>query len=278
VTAKDPALIGYFLMNEPTWGFAAQCPALGMLQNTAECQARRQLAEWLHERYTDDAGLSAAWKSPVTLAAVSQGLWNRPVTAEMTKDLETFSEIMVEKFFGTLTDACRKADPVHMNLGARYYTVPPWWAIKGMKWFDVFSVNGYETRVRRELAELSRTLAMPVMIGEWHFGSLDVGLPGSGIGHVRTQADRGKAYRIYLEDAAAQPWCVGAHWFTLYDESALGRFDGENWQIGFYDVCHRPYEPLCGAARLAHEAVYKVALSEIAPYADEPEYLPKLFL
>ncbi len=43
------------------------------------------------------------------------------------------------------------------------------------------------------------------------------------LGHLRNQAERAKAYRVYIEDAAANPYCVGAHWFTLYDESALGR-------------------------------------------------------
>ena len=125
---------------------------------------------------------------------------------------------------------------------------------------------------------MSERVKAPVMIGEWHFGALDVGLPASGIGHVRDQAARGQAYRIYLEDAAAKPWCVGVHWFTLYDESALGRFDGENWNIGFLDVCNRPYEELCKAARASHERMYEVAMGRVEPYDEEPEYLPMLFL
>ena len=59
--------------------------------------------------------------------------------------------------------------------------------------------------------KICRVVDRPLMIGEWHFGALDVGLPSTGIGHVPTQADRGKAYRVYLEDAAAKPWCVGVH-------------------------------------------------------------------
>ena len=105
-----------------------------------------------------------------------------------------------------------------------------------------------------------------------------MGLPGSGIGHVRDQEDRGRAYRVYTEDAASKSYCVGVHYFTLYDESAIGRFDGENWNIGFLDVCNRPYEPLAKAARATHERLYQVATGEIAPYSIEPEYLPKLFL
>ncbi len=279
VTKNDPAFLGYFLMNEPTWGFAGQCPAEGMLQNGPPgCHARKELAEWLRERHGNDEAIGRIWGRTVTQAAIRDGGWSGTLSPAARKDLEAFSEIMTERYFDGLTQACRKVDPKHMNLGIRYFTVPPWWALKGMKAFDVFSVNGYDLTIRPELGELSKKLSAPVMVGEWHFGALDAGLPASGIGHVKHQADRGRAYRRYLEDAAAKPWCVGVHWFTLYDESALGRFDGENWNIGFFDVCHRPYQPLCDAARVAHERMYEIAAGLPAPTTDAPEYLPKLFL
>jgi hypothetical protein len=148
-----------------------------------------------------------------------------------------------------------------------------------MKTFDVFSMNCYESRVRAgDMAQIAELLKMPVLVGEWHFGALDAGLPASGIGRVRTQADRGRAYRVYLEDAASRPWSVGVHYFIMYDQSALGRFDGECYNIGFFDVCNRPYDPLCDAARTSHERLYAVASGATAPFADAPEYLPKLFL
>jgi hypothetical protein len=277
-TRDDPALLGYFLMNEPTWGFADESPAAGMLFNTPSCAARLALREFLEERHTDDAGLSAAWEMKVTLGEVAEGEWLHPLTAAARADLETFSTTMVRRLFEGLSSACRRADPNHLNLGARYYRVPPQWALDGMRCFDVFSVNCYQPRVRPELGELSESLDLPVMVGEWHFGALDVGLPASGIGHVRDQHARGQAYRVYLEDAAAKPWCVGVHWFTLYDQSALGRFDGENYNIGFLDVCNRVYEELAEAARASHERLYSVAAGEVEPYGEEPEYLPLLFM
>lgn len=278
-TAEDPAMIGYFLMNEPTWGFAAETPAAGMLFNTSECAARVALYDWLRQKYGDDNAFSAAWEMSVMLEAVKEGIWRIPLTAAAQADLAAFSEIMVEMLFKGLSDACKRVDPNHLNLGVRYYTVPPWWAVNGMRHFDLFSMNCYQERVPAgQTQEISQSLNMPVMIGEWHFGALDVGLPGSGIGHVRDQAARGQAFRVYVENAAALPWCVGVHYFTLYDESALGRFDGENWNIGFFDVCNRPYEPLAQAARLTHERLYPVAAGQIAPYNEAPEYLPRLFL
>jgi len=70
---------------------------------------------------------------------------------------------------------------------------------------------------------------------------------------------------------------VGVHYFTLYDQSTIGRSDGENYQIGFLDVCNRPYKPLAEAARASHERMYQVAVGEAEPYDDEPKYLPLLF-
>jgi hypothetical protein len=275
----DPAFIGYFLMNEPTWGFASDCPAEGMLFNTPGCFSRRALADFLKERHNTDAALSAAWGMNVSLSALAEGEWHQPLTAAARTDLEDFSEEMVERFFGGLSKACRAVDPHHLNLGIRYYTIPPHWALKGMRCFDVFSMNCYKERLpAEEMAGISAMLQQPIMIGEWHFGALDAGLPASGIGHVPTQADRGLAYRFYLEDAAAQPWCVGVHYFTLYDQNAIGRFDGENYNIGFLDICNRPYQELASAARLSHERMYTVAEGSTLPFAGAPQYLPLLFM
>jgi hypothetical protein len=267
-------------MNEPTWGFALQTPAEGMLFNTQACHSRRALADWLRERYGDDAGLARAWGIPTaTLAGAGAGIWDTPLTEPARADLADFSAILVERFFGGLSAACHAVDPNHLNLGVRYYTVPPAWALGGMRQFDVFSMNCYKQRLpQAEMEKIHTLLGLPIMIGEWHFGALDAGLPASGIGHARDQHGRGQAYRVYLEDAAAKPWCVGVHYFILYDQSALGRFDGENYNIGFVDVCNRPYEPLAAAARASHERMYSVAAGELPPYADAPEYMPLLFL
>ena len=181
-----------------------------------------------------------------------------------------FVSLMLALFLGT-------ASLPHILI--RYYTVPPRWALAGMRYFDVFSMNCYRKRLpAQEMSQISEKLGKPILIGEWHFGALDAGLPASGIGHVTDQTGRGKAFRLYLEEAAAKPWCVGVHYFNIYDQSAIGRFDGENYNIGFLDVCNRPYEPLAQAARLSHERLYEIADGKLKPFDDEPEYLPLLFM
>jgi hypothetical protein len=276
-TRDDPALIGYFLMNEPELGFASETAAAGMMFNTETCHTRTAFADFLRDKYGSDQALTAVWGVPVSLQAVAAGRWTQPPSAAMEADLQAFSTIMVERFFGVLSQACRAVDPHHLNLGARYYTIPPEWALYGMRHFDVFSVNCYDERVKDSLGTVSQQLQRPVLIGEWHFGALDVGLPASGIGRVHDQKARGQAIRVYIEDAAAKSWCVGVHYFTLYDQSALGRFDGENYNIGFIDTCHRPYTALAEAARETHARLYAVAAGQVTPFDEAPVYLAKLF-
>jgi hypothetical protein len=278
-TNNDPTLIGYFMMNEPEWGFSNELPAVGMLLNTPVSHTRVALSEFLKQRYVNSRALSAAWDISVSFDEVAAGQWKWPLNAKAKIDLEAFSEVMVERFFMTLQNACKRIDKNHLNLGIRYQGVPPKWALKGMASFDVFSMNSYSEKIpTHTVKEIHEKLNMPTMLGEFHFGALDVGLPASGIGHVKNQTDRGRAYRIYVEDAAASPYCVGVHWFTLYDQSALGRFDGENYNIGFFDICNRPYESLCQTARKSHELIYMIAAGKQEQYSDAPDYLPKLFL
>ena len=275
-TCDDPALIGYFLMNEPNWGFTEMTPAEGMLRNYPAGPARAALAARLTEKYGDDGRFAQAWGGGVKLTDLAAGLWTRPITSEAAEaDLAEFSSVMVEMLFGGLSAACRAVDPNHMNLGARYYKVPPEWAIAGMKTFDVFSINCYKDHFPAELIdELHAAVGVPVLIGEWHFGALDVGLPGAALRRVPDQAARGEAYRVFAEAALACGNCVGAHYFTLYEERASGRFDGENWNIGLMDVCHRPYEPLVAATAETGRRMYALACGQVEPYQADVNYLP----
>ena len=188
----DPALIGYFLMNEPNWGFANETPAAGMLAHHALLRHTSRAGQFLRRRY-DDAAFQSAWGIAAPLSAVAEGTWRHPLNERATRDLEEFSTIMIERFFGTLSRACKTVDSDHLNLGMRYYTVPPSWAMAGMLgMFDVFSINCYRQQVPPEsVAEIAAGLGIPVLVGEWHFGALDVGLPGSGIGRVADQDARG---------------------------------------------------------------------------------------
>lgn len=88
---------------------------------------------------------------------------------------------------------------------------------------DVVSFNIYEeTPSGRTADELATELDFPVVIGEFHFGSLDRGMFDLGLRRAKDQADRAEKYAAYIRQAAVAPWCVGAHWFQYLDQALVG--------------------------------------------------------
>lgn len=276
--AEDPRLIGYFIGNEPQWSHTDEPPAAAALYETETCATRRQLRETLRRQYESDQELRNEWGMEVSFNDIARGTWDEPLSDEARRDLARFSESLVNRLCATLKTACETAVPDHLNLGIRYPGPPPEWAEISLAHFDVFTVNWYDEHLPDEpFASLSSTYDVPVLVGEFHAGALDVGLPSPGLHHVPDQSARGDAYRNYVEDAASKPWCIGCHYFSLYDESWLGRFDGENFNCGLYDVCHRQYEELGDAVRRTNDRIYKIARSDAEPVDRDIEVLPDLY-
>jgi hypothetical protein len=279
---NDPYLIGYFLANEPLWAFGDNVIASEMLATSQPSVSRRELAAWLRGKYKNDvAELSAAWKhrfnsfeSLETLAILDAA----SLSAIAEADLREFSGILVDEYLRHPVEALRKVDPHHLNLGIRYAWISSELCYRGGKYFDVFSINSYtEKPDEKVIAEIVRRTGRPVMIGEFHFGGLDRGLPATGIRGVPTQADRGAAYRYYVEQGAAVPGLVGIHYFQLNDQPVLGRYDGENYNIGLVDICNTPYADLADAMKLTHERLYGVASGSLKPFDQQPERVPAIF-
>ncbi len=275
VTANSKAMIGYFIQNEATWARSSlnMTPAEGMLYNTETCYTREELAEFLKSKYNNQTIFSEAWKTDKTFEDITTGIWTEKLSEQARQDLKDFSILLADYLYSTITSECKKVDKNHINLGTRFAGTPKEWALKSMKYMDVISFNVYSRKVGDKYGKIAENLDKPLLIGEWHFGALDAGLPGLANQQVRTQEERGKAFRVYQEWAAAQTYCVGSHYYRFYDNPAMGRNDGENYNIGFYNVCHKGYQPLIEAARETHERLYEVVSGEIEPYDQEPHYL-----
>jgi hypothetical protein len=100
-----------------------------------------------------------------------------------------------------------------------------------------------------------------MIIGEFHFGALDRGLPHTGLRSVINQEQRARAYTYYFRQALEHDRIVGAHWFQYSDQVVTGRFDGENYQIGFVDIVDRPYPEMVAASRKLGEYFYDYRLT-----------------
>ena len=96
------------------------------------------------------------------------------------------------------------------------------------------------------------------MSRSFHFGALDRGPFHTGLCSVLDQDQREEAYRHYVAGALLNPAVVGAHWFRCYDFPTTGRGDGENYQIGFLDICDTPYWETIAAARDLGDHLYTI--------------------
>ncbi|MCY4527351.1 MAG: hypothetical protein OXB89_12190, partial [Anaerolineaceae bacterium] len=143
---------------------------------------------------------------------------------------------------------------------------------------DVFSMSCNNALVSSlDVERVQAEQGLPILISAWSVGALDAGLPASGPGaRVAQQDARGPALRACLENAAALPGCVGLHYDGLYDRSALGDLQGEAWNNGLLDVCHRPCEPLVAAARQALDNLYALASGEALPTRESPQVFTSL--
>ncbi|MEK0317803.1 hypothetical protein [Cohnella sp. 56] len=272
-------LIGYFMSNEPNWAFVDRLN-LGyeLLRNPAQLASKKRLIEFLKARYADLDALNLSWGTTVSSYEDLFGLGDFPVVAERgLADLQAFSRILIDEYIRVPAQALKQADPHHLNLGIRYAYISSSDLYSGSAYFDIFSINCYEHMCRTAVEEVYGHVGKPVMVGEFHFGAIDRGLPATGIRGALDQENRGKAIRRYIEDAAAQPNCVGVHYFQLNDQPFLGRFDGENYNIGLVDVCNRAYTEVTEPLSEANRRLYSLRSGAEKPIEEPVAYIPAIF-
>jgi hypothetical protein len=277
-TRDDPYLIGYFLGNEPNWGFGDYNIAEFLLAHAAPLHSKTRLIEFLRERYADNIhALSGAWhKAFASFDDFLQPLEHAAALSDAAAhDLQEFTKVLVREFLRVPSLACRAVDANHLNLGIRWAWVASEAFYEGAEFLDVFSINCYALQPSpEEIRRHSQKTGKPIMIGEFHAGALDVGLPSTGLRGMANQEERGHFYSWYIEHGAAIPELVGAHYFQWMDQPALGRFDGEACNIGLIDTCFKPHTAMLESARRTHERLYEVAAGAIPPTERKPVEVP----
>lgn len=274
----DRWMIGYFMRNEPSWAFVdGLIIADEVLRNPAPSHSRAALKAFLVERYGDIAALNAAWNASFEgFDAFDASIEDASHMSDAAReDMREFSRRMLDLYVGVPARACRAADPEHLNLGMRWAWISDPDIVTGWRYFDVFSINCYAFDPTPALENVrSLGVDLPIMIGEFHFGALDVGLPSTGLKAVPNQHERALAYRYYCERVAAHPMGVGCHYFQCFDQFALGRFDGENYNIGLLDVTLRPYDEMFAASRESAQSIYAINAGELAPTEETAQQIP----
>jgi hypothetical protein len=78
-----------------------------------------------------------------------------------------------------------------------------------------------------------------------------------------------------MENGAKIPQLIGAHYFQWSDQPALGRFDGENLNIGLVDVCNKPYEPFVRYAKISNAKLTAIHAGKTEPTQEHGKAAPK---
>jgi hypothetical protein len=278
--ARDPYMIGYFLRNEPSWAFVDNLVlADEVLHNPEPSACKDKLIEFLKERYGNVGALARAWDHKFdSFDDLRMSLFKPSFFSTAAReDLREFSRMLISAYVTIPSKACREVDAHHLNLGMRWAWISDPDIVSGWENFDVFSINCYFVDPTPALDNVVRLgVELPIMIGEFHFGALDAGQSSTGLQGTINQEERGKAYRYYCERVAAHLHGVGCHWFQCYDQFELGRFDGENYNIGLFDVCSLPNEVMMKAIRGSGELIYGVMEGAVPPVSEKPKIIPKV--
>lgn len=284
----DPYLIGYFMNNEPGWAYIPTINlAEELLAKGDGFASKAKLIEFLAKQYNNDIqAFNTAWKSEFSQFSDLNTPIRRAATLSETaaSDLLVFSTTLLEEYIRVPVMATKKVDPNHLNMGMRWASsaLKQKWRFAGSQYLDVFSMNNYtdDPTIRLDIAaEMSDGL--PILIGEFHHGSMEGGHPTYGARWTKTEAERAIAYQYYAEKAAAHPNSIGIHYFAYNDDPVLGRFDGENFHHGFVTAAHKPYSNFIEGYKKANEGLYDVLLKKRKPiekYADDMvKFIPMSF-
>ena len=208
---------------------------------------------------------------------------DRPIKTELQKFLKSGNTPEHKKefiyrtfniFLQTVKTAMKRHDPNHLNLGIRFGNLNE--LDESLmeichNAFDILSFNCYDLKPDKEMMDRGLRLTdMPMIIGEYHFGTVDRGMAQS-LWQVNSQQERGVAYRYYTEQAYAHPGMIGTAYFQWCDQDLIGRGDGENYNCGLIDVTDRPYKYQVEAIKETAKRLYAIHSGKMQPFEQTPE-------
>ena len=176
-----------------------------------------------------------------------------PVRTDTARaDVHRFTGLLIDTYFKLIRTEFDLVNRNHLLIGNRWQpgTANDEQLVSiAAKYQDVISVNYYTYGIDRAFVDRIHRWSggKPQMWTEFHWGSTaESGPPGRQ--DLPSQTARGKAYRDYVEGAAATGYVLGIQWFQLIDQPFTGRWfeglTGEGYAIGLFTVTDRPYQDM----------------------------------
>ena len=218
----------------------------------------RNMRAAIRERFAKEPALAHAAKDPMCIGFFID---NELQFHRWIPDVgEGRAAASVDLYFRICREELNRLAPGKLYLGSRFvgFRQPGILWRTAAKYCDVITVNAYGNSVYNISKKIfPKGVEKPIMIGEFHYGCYDRGMFKPGLAPVCDQLERARSFTRFVEGCLQHPLFVGCHWFQYRDQPLLGRGDGEAYQIGFVDVCDRPYPELCRAARKLGCEIYE---------------------
>jgi len=253
----DPYCIGYFVDNELSVGGLTE----KITKQPAEGFGKQAFIGYLKEKYSTINSLNQHWQTNYSGWRDLGNLTELPLAAR--GDSRDFDRQILDLYHKTCLGEVKKVAPDKLYLGSRlhcHYYPDDQSEIEviriAARYCDVVTFNRYRFSANDLI--LPDGIEKPTMIGEFHFGALDRGQFHTGLRSVASQQQRAEAYYQFVKGALDNPQIVGTHWFQYSDQAFTGRGDGENYQIGFIDICDNPYPEIVNAARKIGYQLYEL--------------------
>ena len=238
----NPWVVGYFVANEPPW-IGQEARLCDLILAGADRPIKTELKKYLQDGDTPERKKQFIFK--------------------------TFNT-----FLQTVKTTMKRYDANHQNLGIRFGSINELdeeLMEICRNAFDVLSFNCYALKPGKEMMDRALRLTdMPMIIGEFHFGTVDRGMAQS-LCIVENPQQRGVAYRYYTEQAFTHPGLVGTAYFQWCDQDLLGRSDGENYNCGIIDVTDRPHKYQVEAVMETSKRLYSIHAGESQPFDQLPK-------
>ena len=250
-----------------------------VLRNPADTCCRSGLIHFLQEKYGRIEALNSAWGSSFDSFDTLQ----KPIAKCSEEypgsfgDIRAYSRFLVREYIRIPSEACRKEDPNHLNLGLRWSKADNPDMMVGWEYFDVFSINCYDFDPSTDMDFVKKRRRRSAD-SAWR---ISLRRPGPRSARHGTEGRQrpdgtGQDVAVLCGTRGGSSLRRRRHWFQYNDQFCLGRFDGENYQIGMVDVCMQPYPELMDAVKKSSEALYAVKNGEQKPFDEEPVSIPMI--
>jgi hypothetical protein len=258
--AGDPWNLGIFIDNELHWSNGTRLP-LQIIEQDSSVPAKQGMIEFLKKKYGKIGALNKAWGTEfASFDAIRNPGWEIKGKAAFTADMTDCLDHHADSYFSQCAAAVKEFLPGTLYLGCRihgavYGKANPIVQRAASRHCDAVSFNIY--KVSPAGFDAPMDVDRPWLIGEFHYGTGSHGIWGNGLIPAMDLDHQAELYEAYVNEVLEHPNFAGAHWFQWADHVTTGRYDGENYRIGFVSIVDRPYAGQAAAAQKAAQSMYQ---------------------